>query len=256
MANSKYGRILAIAITACVILLGILFIVCCAHLYFTGGNQPYSRERVGEYLIILAIPSVIGVGLIVSGIVYSAMNGEKNDIYTTKRTSSELLESFSKRYGASSFEGEAAQMIIKERNNRNAIKYFSLFFSAAIFLIVIAYTVFFASFTIDNLNADVVAALTVALPLSVIAVGVHIPVAYYTESSAQRELDIMKNYIKENGAPRAVKNEKHSADYSVIVKCAVLAVAVVFIALGIVNGGMGDVFAKAVKICTECIGLG
>ena len=95
-----------------------------------------------------------------------------------------------------------------------------------------------------------------ALPLSVIAVGVHIPIAYYAESSAQRELDIMKNYIKENGAPKVVNNEKNSADYSIIVKCAVVAIAVVFIALGIVNGGMGDVFAKAVKICTECIGLG
>jgi hypothetical protein len=29
-----------------------------------------------------------------------------------------------------------------------------------------------------------------------------------------------------------------------------------FIVLGIVNGGMADVLNKAIKICTECIGLG
>lgn len=36
----------------------------------------------------------------------------------------------------------------------------------------------------------------------------------------------------------------------------VLAVAVVFIIIGVFNGGMGDVLAKAIRICTECIGLG
>ncbi|MBR2329934.1 MAG: thioredoxin [Clostridia bacterium] len=32
--------------------------------------------------------------------------------------------------------------------------------------------------------------------------------------------------------------------------------AVVLIVIGIGNGGMADVLAKAVKICTQCIGLG
>ena len=32
--------------------------------------------------------------------------------------------------------------------------------------------------------------------------------------------------------------------------------AAVLVILGILNGGLRDVLAKAVKICTECIGLG
>ena len=40
------------------------------------------------------------------------------------------------------------------------------------------------------------------------------------------------------------------------VRSALLVLAFVFIIIGIVNGGMDDVFQKAVKICTECIGLG
>ncbi len=35
-----------------------------------------------------------------------------------------------------------------------------------------------------------------------------------------------------------------------------LAAAVCMIAAGILNGSAGDVFAKAIRICTECIGLG
>ena len=37
---------------------------------------------------------------------------------------------------------------------------------------------------------------------------------------------------------------------------ALLVIAVVLIVLGIVNGGMTDVLDKAIRICTECIGLG
>ncbi|MBO5295059.1 MAG: thioredoxin [Clostridia bacterium] len=41
-----------------------------------------------------------------------------------------------------------------------------------------------------------------------------------------------------------------------IVRLVILAVAVTLIVLGILNGGMRDVLGKAIKICTECIGLG
>ncbi len=39
-------------------------------------------------------------------------------------------------------------------------------------------------------------------------------------------------------------------------RIALLAVAIVFIVLGVRNGGMRDVLQKAIRICTECIGLG
>jgi hypothetical protein len=40
------------------------------------------------------------------------------------------------------------------------------------------------------------------------------------------------------------------------VRIALVGVALVFIAVGVLNGGMADVLNKAIKICTECIGLG
>ena len=39
-------------------------------------------------------------------------------------------------------------------------------------------------------------------------------------------------------------------------RAALILAAVVFIAAGVLNGSARDVFYKAVKICTECIGLG
>lgn len=40
-----------------------------------------------------------------------------------------------------------------------------------------------------------------------------------------------------------------------IFRTALLIVAAVMIIVGIINGGMKEVFVKAVNICTECIGL-
>lgn len=40
------------------------------------------------------------------------------------------------------------------------------------------------------------------------------------------------------------------------IRTALLIVAVLFIVLGVMNGGLRDVLVKAINICTECIGLG
>ena len=40
------------------------------------------------------------------------------------------------------------------------------------------------------------------------------------------------------------------------IRLSVLTLSAVFIVLGVYNGGMRDVLEKAIKICTECIGLG
>ena len=42
----------------------------------------------------------------------------------------------------------------------------------------------------------------------------------------------------------------------IVLRGVVLAVAIIFIIVGIVNGGMADVLGKAIRLCTECIGLG
>lgn len=42
----------------------------------------------------------------------------------------------------------------------------------------------------------------------------------------------------------------------VVLRTALIVIALAMIAAGIVNGGMDDVFAKGSVICTECVGIG
>ena len=55
--------------------------------------------------------------------------------------------------------------------------------------------------------------------------------------------------------------KKHSRDWGnegrlLRIRALLYGIAVLFVVLGIFNGGMRDVFVKAIQICTECIGLG
>ncbi len=77
--------------------------------------------------------------------------------------------------------------------------------------------------------------------------------------------------IRDTDADKPVKDEKLLRDLSsireravhqqadqktVILRTAVLVVALILIVIGIINGGLEDVLAKGAAICTECVGLG
>ena len=89
------------------------------------------------------------------------------------------------------------------------------------------------------------------IPVFVVAVIVTIVclVLGVKDAGADRPVgavDIIKN-TKEN-APSASKTKT--------VRTVLLVIALILIVAGIINGSLTDVFIKASKICTECIGLG
>lgn len=252
----KSDKIIAVATTVSVILLGIALIICSAHLYFTGGDQPYSRERVGDYLMILAVPSLITVALTVCGFVMHMVKGRTSD-EKAPRTQEEQLESFSAWFDISAIEGEAAKTIKNEKDNRKLIKFITYSISALLLVLDLVYLCFLAEFTVENLNGDILIAFAISLPLSVLALAIHVPRVYLAEISCERELKAIKSYMKENPLPKIDSEPSvKKLDYNMIVRYVILGASVLFILLGVFNGGMADVLGKAVKICTECIGLG
>ena len=257
MKNAKFGRIIAIATTVAVILVGIMLIVCAAHLYFTGGEMPYSRESVGKYLLILLAPSVITLVLATLGVIYNITNSV-SDVEGTARTSSDLLNSLASRFELSSFPEGVRGEIEKERERRLNISWLCGDFSFLLCLITVVLSEAMLHFTIENLNGDVLSALALILPLTLCALLIHIPKEYFLEASCKREIEIIRRSIKENGTPsrREENAPAKKVDARLVARYALLGVAVLMVVLGIINGGMGDVLAKAVKICTECIGLG
>jgi hypothetical protein len=257
MMNTKYGKILAITTSVCIILLGIAFIVSCAHLYFTADGTVYSRERVGEYLTILSIPSFITIAITVCGFIYAFVSRAK-DNELTGRTNGELLESFASRFVFQSFDEKTKVAVLKIRKRKNIIDFVASEISALCFVLIIDYFLFVAKFSVENLNRDIMSAFCFCLPLATFAIAIHIPRLYLSEKSAKKEYDLLKASIKLHGIPSLAEIPAPQKPISVtnITKCVILCIAVFLVILGIFNGGMNDVLGKAIRICTECIGLG
>lgn len=112
-----------------------------------------------------------------------------------------------------------------------------------------------------HLNAQIIRGVVPALLAALIALGFCAAVRLLCDISAERAL-IYAKAIMLLPAPaaeaRAVGkvNKDVSKHAIIVVRVALILVAVLMIVFGIFNGGMNDVLQKAVKICTECIGLG
>ena len=257
MANSKYERVIAIATAVCMILLGIAFIVCTAHLYFTGGERPFSAESVGRYLKILIIPSLITIALAIAGFVLAYVNKTK-DNELAKRTSSEILEGFKSRFVFDSFDEETKLKVRALKKRVNIVSAIAIAVSVISAVISLVYILLIGDFTIAEHNSNIISALALILPLTAISLAIYVFRAYLAEKYAKCEYDLLKASIKEHGIPTLADDiapQKPINSIS-IAKCVILCVAAAFVVIGIFNGGMADVLGKAIRICTECIGLG
>jgi flagellar biosynthesis protein FlhB len=93
------------------------------------------------------------------------------------------------------------------------------------------------------------------MPWCIISFGVFIGFTFYVEYSAKKTTEILLQVIKTEGkVTKEELKENNIAKY--IAQGAILIIAVVFIVIGVANGGAADVLQKAVNICRECIGIG
>ncbi|MDE6058753.1 MAG: hypothetical protein K2G44_01785 [Clostridia bacterium] len=128
------------------------------------------------------------------------------------------------------------------------------------------------NFATKDYNGHMLDMARFVLPFVVVSFACCIAVAIYELVSAKKELPLVKKIVAAiivGGEKQEVKSkmpawiqkfkafcERHDKWILLGVRLAVLVVAIVFIAVGIVNGGMNDVFVKAIQICRECIGIG
>lgn len=116
----------------------------------------------------------------------------------------------------------------------------------------------FSHFPNENLNKEVLHAMLFALPfLAVLFAGLFL----YTRLRVKlqkKELAAIKAAVAAGDlqTENEFTNKSRHAPYIVILRFALLLIAIALLLIGIWNGSMHDVFVKATNICTECIGLG
>ena len=251
--------------------LGILFIIGVTDIY-DGGAGKFSREIVGEHLKPLMIVMIVWILVIIGGYVLSVLLP-----VTQKRKAKASPLTAVKRLKNKIPQGTSEEFLSEQKRYRRMglVKLilwsvcFAFALVASIMIIIYLATPAHFSLTGDIVpNTLIVKMVSYVLPWVGASMVLFIGATLYEQLTAKKELETVKKLIVlGKGSPVAEQSaltEKRDAILQVAgswqvklaIRCAVFAVAVVFIVIGAIDGGFVDTMTKAIKICTECIGLG
>ena len=274
MSESK-GRkirlIYAIALSVFTAIIGVLFIVQVLRIYYSGAEKPYSYELVSIRLREISIPVILWLVAVIGGTVVWAIFPENKKL-TAAIDEKNTLEKLKKRLPELGEEyAEQEQILAKKTKIRTLVKAVCAGLCILSAVVCAVYLFDFSNYPVaDNgskVTAEVLDMVKAVLPWLVACLLLCIGGTMYESKLLKEETALVKTLIAENAKKgvivKAAKEEKQekeglfsSKNWVLYARVALLCLGVVFVIVGVFNGGMKDVFAKAIKICTECIGLG
>ncbi len=207
------------------------------------GTQMYTPEVVASafhhILPILCIFGLLSAILIIAGMLLPLGNEKQPKIAVSTR-----LEFLLSRK-------EKTEEMLREEKKRRFIKLYTAIFIVCC-LAAMTWAVFSAgSFTEEGFHKEMV----YAMPFLIISMFAAFAAAWAAmlllDRSRIRECDLAKAAPSGRSTAVAAGGKGLTA-----ARLFLLLAAIVFIILGVFNGGMHDVLVKAANICTECIGLG
>ncbi len=273
-----YGVVLAVL----TVVVGILFIFAAASIYGgrTEGQNPYSRELVGEYLSWLIYPLILWILAIVAGYILSVVF----PIAETKKkgqTASSSLKKLKKKIPQGQSEEFSAEFQRYRKQETIKIVLWSLAsaFALAAAIVLIVYLASPSNFDltagylaeIDTAlrpNAIIIRMVRNLLPWVAASMLLFIGASLYEHFSAKKELETVKRLlvlgrgtparepsaIAQKGGVAAKALDKWQVRIGIF--AALFVLAIVFIVIGALDGGIADTMAKAIALCRECVGIG
>ena len=266
--NAKIRLGYSIFLSVFTVVVGILFLAEASDLYFSGVAQlgstqgMYSREAVGGRLLNMLAPILLWVAAVVLGVFVQACF----PLAKSRKTSRNDLKIYVRlRKKVTSERDESLYSALKNAERvRLGVRIFCTLFCLLAAGMCIAYLADASHFTsLAGLTSDVLHMVANVLPWAGAAFLLLAGEAVYEVYFARKQLPKLKQLVAGGGA--APREQRHGLAALRIfgkeyvlwgMRFALLAVAVVFLCVGALNGGANDVLIKAINICTECIGLG
>lgn len=264
-------------ITALVLILGVALIVSCLGIY-NSGPRPYSVASITEAFERISILVYVVIAGIVGGIALNLLIPLETKRPKAIRDDAITLQRFRSKVGT--LDGKAksqatAQVVLRliARVVTAVIFVGLMVYPAIYFLIPIVPEWNTGTFTIMNLNADIIRSVIIVMIPAAIGLLLCFVCSLLVRSSLRCETEIYKKIMAERKGQSVDANSPSKVSFiqklkntwlaftskkvfTTIIRCVIVVAALGFVVLGIINGGMDDVLTKAVAICTECIGLG
>ena len=249
--------IFSIVLSLMLIATGILLMISCVGIYKIG-NRPFTTENISAAFAKIAVPVWITVALTAVGIIATIFfPDEKKRVKAIKEKKS-TLALLKNKLDVDACDQNTLTLIKKEQKMHTILQIGTAAIVCAAAIPAVIYAFDFNNYSADY-NASVIAACLWILPCTFVAMGVSVAFVYLENASVERQIGYIKSAIvqSKNIASASTAQENPNRTKLVMgIRIALLVVAIALIIAGILNGGMADVLAKAVNICTECIGLG
>lgn len=267
MSSKTKGRIhlvYGICLSVLLVAVGVCFALSCISIYGSGPS-PFTRESIAAHFDRIAIPVYICIAGVLGGIVLSLALPLEGGRVKSRRDAEVALDKLTARLDLSVCAPHTSVSIRRERVLRRVTAIVAGVLTVVALVPALVWCVNPTHFSIENLNGDIKAAAALILPCAAVALGVWVVAVLLRGASVARETAAVKAALASSREKAAAHDEKAKPDKRKLtsdprfvwgVRGVVLIVGVVFIVLGVLNGGMADVLGKAIRICTECIGLG
>ena len=248
--------IYGIAVSIMIVVSGLLLIAACLQIYRSGGEQIYTPEKVAAAFVPIAMPVYVTLAMVAGSFLLAwILPIEKKRLPVQKQYAFLLRKAYEKA-DMQHCNPELLHKLNQEQKKRRLVLILACTAWVIGVIIFMPYACNSSNYSAElHLATDsIVAVVWWLIPCTLIPTGCSIFCAYYSQSSIRRELELVKL------APKAVNSplsQARKADQKLLyVRLAVLGLALGMIVGGFVAGGTSDVLAKAVAICTECVGLG
>lgn len=235
-----------------IMLCAICLMCACVSIYHSG-EAPYSRAAVAAAFSKIAVPVYFCLGLTLVNFILTLLLPQAK----TKPRHSQDLQATLERLHASrdpSAEEAVASQITQQQRCRRRYRLLCAAALTVLSILFLIYALDGSHFQDSDINGSMVKAMYRLIPCLSLAFAAALATTKQLQRSMETEIALLKQLPKRETPPKAVSGSKDRR--TAILRLCFVVLGIGLITLGAATGGIADVLAKAINICTECIGLG
>lgn len=251
---------ISITLSLTLFIAAVWYIISCVSIYSDGGSAPFTREIVARELVRLLPISIIATVLAVAaGVLSLFAKDPKSTMIRIK--SRALVRITEKKISDEHISDDYRDTYAREASLRAKVMTVIGALSTVIAAVALIIILDPSRYSVADVNTDIAYSCVIAGAATLLIFAGVYAASILNDLSYKRVLEVARAELSRQRADGITATpceeislgEGHTV---MLTRLVILAVALTFIILGIFNGGMADVLGKAVRICTECIGLG
>lgn len=249
--SPRFHKIYAFVTGTAAGIAGVCLMVACVGIW-GAGDTPFSPGSVQAAFTPISVPVYLCLALVLGGMVLDTISPSAKEQLRAPRQVYVLLK---RQLQKSDLRicGPALSKDIqtqKQRMRRCAI--LNAVIPGLLALIFLGYALNPGNFVTEDPTGSVIRAMYILLPCLAAALVCCLVLRNMLLNAAEKLIVLLKQAPQcVGGSPAPVKK-----NWIPMLRCLLIVAAIAMIAYGSLSGGTTDVLAKAVNICTECVGLG